>query len=128
MTKNAKNGKKKKNMIKKKLKEMYPLLQLLKRVKKKNLNVILPHLNNDVFEALTLCICNCIHTKRFSKPTRRRLKQKLENHKNELRYLSKGVLNESDVVVTPRRKKKILSRNLKKPCLTEKIIGNIWPY
>lgn len=75
-------------MNKTKLRKLFPVLKTLNNLKQNDLNMILPHLDNDVHHALTACICNGLRNEKVKSKRGKFLKKKLIKHKTTLRYLS----------------------------------------
>ena len=66
-----------------------PILNtLLKRMKKADVEIVLPFLNDQIQEILCECIHNCLYNKKISKRRQNYLKRKLGGQKQMYRYLS----------------------------------------
>ena len=72
----------------KKLQNLLPMLQSLKKASPKNRGVLLSHMDNSSRQGLYETIHNVLYNPRISPTTQAQLKKKLYPYKNDLRYLS----------------------------------------
>lgn len=70
------------------LKEVYPVLRLLKSVKPVTRSALLRTLNSSTRQCLYACITNCLKNKTLKKKTRQQLSKNLKRHSKNLRFLS----------------------------------------
>jgi len=75
-------------MDKEKLKEIYPVLKLLKSTKPVSRKALLKCLNSDTRKCLYGCITNCLKNNTISKKKQAQLRKNLKKHANKLRFLS----------------------------------------
>ena len=73
-------------LTKRELKKIYPALEVLKSLKNEKLKIILPYLNDKMYESICECICNCITNEKITSQHKKKLK-KLSHQKEMLRYL-----------------------------------------
>lgn len=92
MTKKQSKMVKKQKMTKarkKELKATYEYLKVIKKLKAKEFESLVPYLSDEGTEQISRCISNVICREDIPERTRKRLKKALWNHKSDIRYLAK---------------------------------------
>lgn len=77
-----------KSIDKAKLKEIVPVLKLLKSSKPVTRKLLLKYLNSDVRQCVYGCIINCLKNPTLAKRKRKKLAKSLTKYKKNLRLLS----------------------------------------